>query len=230
MTSSQRALAAALGIVVLVIVASILWVRLNASTVGVSGERVTLTPALASFDGVDVAGSWRIEVTRGDAWRVELDIPAGIQDRATTRVVDGALEIRLENIGRFGGSGADYTARITMPELESLKLAGASDVTFSGFEGDRLEITSSGAADIEGLASRYDRLELTMSGAGEADLSDVPVTDADLGISGVVQVTLRMAGGRLTGYLSGAGQVDYYGAVSEQSIDTSGVGRVEQVD
>jgi hypothetical protein len=233
MTASQRALATALGIVALVVVASVIFIRLNTSAVEISGERVTLTPTLTSFAGVDVAGNWRLDVTRGDAWRVELDVPAGIEDRMTARVVDGVLEIRFDNrlrFGGFGGFGVDYGARITMPELESLTLAGASDVTLSGFAGERLAITSTGAAEIEGRASRYTELELTMTGAGEADLGDVTVTNAELAISGAGEVTLRMAGGRLTGNLSGAGQVDYYGTVSEQSIATSGVGRVEHVD
>jgi hypothetical protein len=232
MTSSQRALAAALGIVVLVVIASIIWLRLTASSVELSGERATLTPALTNFDGLGVAGSWRVDVTRGDSWRVELEVPAEIEDRLSARVVDGMLEIRFEDGFRFGGFGGGYEfgATITMPQLARVTLTGASELTLRGFEGERLAITSTGAAQIEGRASRYRALELTMSGAGEANLSDVTVTDADLGISGAGQVTLRMAGGRLTGHLSGAGEVEYYGTVSEQSITTSGVGRVEHVD
>jgi hypothetical protein len=232
MTSSQRALAVALGAVVLVVLASIGWVRLNVSPVELSDERVTLTPTLANFDGVSLAGSWRADVTRGDSWRVDLDVPADIEDLLVTRVVDRVLEIGVANGLRFGGFGGGYELRatITMPQLARITLTGASELAVSGFAGERLEITSTGAAKIEGRDSRYGALELTMSGAGEADLGELTVTDADLDISGAGAVTLRMAGGRLTGELSGAGKVDYYGTVSEQSIATSGVGRVEHVE
>ena len=134
MTSSQRALAVALGIVVLVVVASIVWVRLNTSSIELSGERATLTPALTNFDGVDIAGSWRVDVTRGDSWRIELEVPAEIEDRLAARVVDGVLEMRLEDGLRFGGfrGGYDFGATIAMPQLATVRLTGASALALSG--------------------------------------------------------------------------------------------------
>ena len=75
------------------------------------------------------------------------------------------------------------------------------------------------AGEIAGAASRFDALMLDMSGAGNVDLGDVPVTDAEVDISGAGKVALRMAGGRLTGDISGAENLEYYGTVSEESVD-----------
>jgi hypothetical protein len=39
-----------------------------------------------------------------------------------------------------------------------------------------------------------------------------------------------MAGGRLTGDMSGAASLEYYGTVSEESVDTSGMVNVRRRD
>jgi hypothetical protein len=67
-----------------------------------------------------------------------------------------------------------------------------------------------------------------MSGAGNIDFDDVLVTNADVQVSGAGNLRLNMAGGRLTGHMSGAGNLDYRGTVSEQSVSTSGVVNVRR--
>ena len=226
MRSSQRAVLIALGFVVFVMFATAAWVRLNV-TPGerLSGGRVNLTPALTDFTAVDVRGNWDVTITQGDDWSVALEIPTEFQDRFEARVVDGRLALGLEDKQQwFGNLDRDrFEAQITMPKLSGLSLSGASEVDFDGFDGDSLAITMSGAAEIDGTASRFDKLELAMSGAGDTDLSEVPVTDAEVTVSGAANVELNMAGGKLTGRMSGAGSLEYSGTVSEQSIATSGV-------
>jgi hypothetical protein len=214
----------------LVAIASTAWLRLQGSPAEqFSGARATRTPALADFTGVDVSGGWELTVERGDAWRVELEVPAELESRVIARVVEGRLELGLSDGIRPGAFGdPDFTAEVTLPRLESLTVSGASEIDFSGFDGARLEITVSGAAQIDGEASRFDALKLTMSGAGDVDLEEVPVTDAEVFVSGAASVELRMAGGRLTGHMSGAGNLDYHGSVSEQSVTASGPVRIER--
>ena len=113
-----------------------------------------------------------------------------------------------------------------MPVLESLDIVGRRQLVVSrASRARRLSLDLSGAAEIRGAASRFDALTLDMSGAGNADLGDVPVTDADVDLQRRGNVTLRMAGGRLTGDMSGASNLEYYGTVSEQSVDKSGFGQ-----
>jgi hypothetical protein len=49
-------------------------------------------------------------------------------------------------------------------------------------------------------------------------------------VSGAGNVKLRMAGGRLTGDVSGAANLEYYGPVSEQSVQQSGFVNVRRRD
>ena len=81
-----------------------------------------------------------------------------------------------------------------------------------------------------GSASRFDSLALTLSGAVAADLRDVTVTDADVRASGASRINLRMAGGRLTGGISGAGRLEYSGTIREQSVSASGAVKIEHVE
>ena len=81
------------------------------------------------------------------------------------------------------------------------------------------------------VASGFTRtIDVTTSGAGDVDLEEVTVTNAEVSVSGAGSIALRMAGGRLTGELSGAADVRYSGTVSEESISRSGAADVRHTD
>lgn len=117
-----------------------------------------------------------------------------------------------------------------MPELAEVEMAGASQVSLSGFEGDLLVLEIAGANQLEGREGRYDNLDLTAAGANEIDLSGVVVTDAQIDVAGASEVTLRMDGGVLEGSVAGAGGIDYYGTVAEEQINVAGVSRVKHLN
>jgi len=231
MRKSQRVILGLLGIVVGLMVVVAIWVWATGERPPeLSGERATRTYDFADFDGVDVTGQWQVTIERGDAWRVSIDVPAEVAD--LVRVERGGDVLHLAYAFRFGGftrggfGGIDgerpFQATITMPALEALSHHGASQLSFSGFDGGTLSLNLSGAVALTGAASRFDTLTLDLSGAGSVNLADVPVTDANVDVSGAASVTLRMAGGRLSGDLSGTANLEYFGNVSEETIDRSG--------
>jgi hypothetical protein len=234
MRNSQRAVAAVLGGLVALILVIAVWIRVFAPRVPeLSGERGSRTYDHANFDGIEVSGQWQITLERGDAWRVAIDAPAELVDNLRVEQDGDRLELDIDGERWFGGFGRDNAgpkATITMPALESITLSGASQVSFSGFDGESLSIASSGASEIRATTSRFDALSLELSGAGNADLDEISVTNADVSVSGAANVRLNMTGGRLTGEMSGAGNLAYRGTVSEQSIDTSGFVNVRRID
>ena len=117
-----------------------------------------------------------------------------------------------------------------MPALEGIELSGASELTISGFSGDRLEITASGATEIDGSNGSYRELRLVVSGAGDVNLGEIVVDDARVVLSGAGDILLNMNGGVLSGTVSGAGQIRYRGTVREENVATSGFSSVEAVD
>jgi hypothetical protein len=233
MRNSQRAVAAALGVIVVAMLGVAIWVRLNAEAAPqLSGERASRTYDLTGFDGVAASGQWDLTIERGEAWRVAVEVPTEVVEDLRVEVDGDELSLGFERVWWFGDDNGRNLLRatVTLPALESVVLSGASQLSFSGFAGERLAVTSSGASRIEGLASRFDALELTMSGAGSADLDDVSATNAEVAVSGAANVRLRMSGGRLTGRMSGAGNLVYLGTVSEQSVVASGMVNIRRAD
>jgi hypothetical protein len=231
MRNSQRVIAGLLGAIVALLILAAIWIRIAVpQPPALSGERATRAYDFAAFRGVEVNGQWQVTIERGDAWRVAVEAPAELGDNVRVRLDGDALELGYDGRWWFGDFGGDdgLEATVTMPALESLEISGSSRVRFSGFEGGTLSLEVSGAGDVRGAASRYDALTLDMSGAGNLDLGDVTVTDADIDVSGAGNVTLRMAGGRLTGDMSGAGNLQYFGTVSEQSVESSGFVNIRQ--
>jgi hypothetical protein len=211
------------------------WSRVGVTTgVKISGERSTLAPTLSNFASIEASGTWDVRATRGDAWRVELDVPVELVDRIEARVDDGRLVLDLEGATWFGGCSIPDRCRlkaaITMPELRAASLSGASQMDFTGFEGTALQIALTGAGKIDGDSGRYDDLALTVSGAGNVDLGGVTTTNAVVSVSGAAHVELRMGGGRLTGNLSGASGLVYSGTVSEESVSDSGASNVRRAN
>jgi len=235
MRNSQRVMAGLLGGIVALQVVAVVWIKVAAPSVpDLSGQRTTRAYDYTGFTGVSVSGEWQVTIERGAAWRVAIDVPAEIVDRVRVERSGDELTLGYESrgwsFGPFGRAVESPQATITMPALESIVLSGTSTLSFTGFEGDRLSLTASGAAEVRAASGRFDALALTMSGAGNVDFDDVVLTNADVRVSGAGNLKLNMAGGRLTGHMSGAGNLDYRGTVSEQSVTTSGLVNVQRRD
>jgi hypothetical protein len=244
MKKSQIIVLSALGAVALLIVAAIVGARLITARLA-SGEYSEESPRaqrpgpvasvsrdLSGFDRIDARGTWQVELKQGDAWNVVLAYPERAEDRLDVRVENRRLVLEEKRRGWSwfgGGDGENLEATITMPALAGIDLAGASELTLTGFSGEALAITVAGQTEIEG-DGRYDELQLVVNGMGEVNLDDVVVTDAHVVLSGMGEVTLNMNGGVLSGTVSGMGQIRYHGTVREQNVVTSGFSSVDAVD
>ena len=233
MRNSQRVMAGLLGGIVALLILAALWIKVAApQRPQLSGERSTRTYDYADFAAVSVSGQWQVTIERGTAWRVAIDVPVEVIDGVRVEPRGETLGLHYEGAWWFGAFGREdgdgLKATITMPALESIELSGASTLSFSGFEGNSLSLTSSGASEVRSASGRFETLVLVMSGAGNVDLDGLPVTNADISVSGAGNVELNMAGGRLTGNMSGAGNLDYRGTVSEESVSTSGFVNIDR--
>ncbi len=181
---------------------------------------------LSDFNRLDVSGVWEVEIVKGDQWRVQTDTDnEDVKIQAYIR--DNELVLRQKARKSFWNSiDFNISAKIEMPTLDKLDISGASHIKLSGFDGQKLVVDVSGATEITGQDSRYQELVLDSSGASEVDFEDVTVTTATIDMSGAANLILTMDGGDLTGDISGAGNIKYYGTVATQDIDTSGAANV----
>ena len=225
MRNSQFAVLSALGLIVAVMLGMAVWFRFTAEPAPeLSGQRASRSYDFTNFDRIEIEGQWSVTIERGSAWSIAVETPVELLDNVEVELEGDELSVSYEG-GWCSGCSRDgnvLEATITMPDIESLDLSGSTMLSFSGFDGRSLTVDVSGAVALRGASSRFDMLVLDLSGAGSVDLSDVPVTDASIDVSGAGNVKLSMAGGRLTGDMSGAGNLEYSGTVSEERVEKSG--------
>jgi hypothetical protein len=193
------------------------------------GRLVSESYDLEGFRDLEVEGAWRVSVTQGDDWQVQVAYPEAYEDEVDVSVRGDQLRLERNTSRRWRWWGRDdfpVTAKIVMPELARLSAAGANDLEFAGFTGARLEIDVAGATQIEGRDGVYDEIELSIAGANQIDLQGVIATDARVDSAGATGITLTLDGGILSCSMAGAGSLDYYGTVASQRVDIAGIGRV----
>ena len=247
MRRSQTVLLSAVAVVAAAVLAIAVWVRIVAppdatAPTSLSGQRATRDYAAANFSGVIVRGQWQITLVRGDAWSVELSYPVELESYVSANVENNDLVIAFDRRGcetkfyrcpwwsDFGRRAElRMTARVVMPALDEVQLAGAAKFEMSGFDGNELALSAAGASTISATECRYDELDLQMTGAGNADLSGLTTTDARVRSAGAHRITLRMAGGTLSGSIAGASSLSYYGTASE-TVRTAGATSVRRLD
>jgi hypothetical protein len=233
-------------------------------TVSGSGKLAAWDFGYRDFTKVEAGYAFNIEIAAGDAYLVRITADDNLYDYIDISKSGDTLHLRLK-------PGYIYTsvtrrANITMPDLESLGLSGASKATVDGFSSSHtVDFDLSGASqvdvrnfeagntnfglsgaskasgniemadgkfDLSGASSleldgSADDVDIQASGASKVELSDFPIVDADINLSGASSTTLN-ASGRLDGNLSGASRLTYMGNPTLGSINASGGSTISQ--
>lgn len=201
------------------------------------GNRITTEFDVEGFNGITFVGTWKVDLEQGDEWKVELTYPEFMEDDLSVKINEDQLILDPGSMNNRGwgwnwwgnnNNNRRLSARIVMPRLSELNIAGASNLDMHGFAGEELFITISGAGNVEGYNGKYSELFLTMSGAGNVEMRDMEFRNARVILSGAGNVELGMDGGELTGNLSGFGNIEYYGHVSDERVHVSGFGKVRR--
>ena len=231
MKTSQKSLLTLLGSLALMVVLAVTGTRIALSNADIPrsavGSLYSVSPNLNGFDKVDASGKWEIELVQGDQWKVEINLDEFEEGDIGAFVTEQELILKQRSKPWVWKISSTPTARIEMPNLSGLDVSGAAEVEIDGFTGSKLNIDASGAVELSALSGRYDDLLLDGSGAVRVNFKDLTVTNAYVDVSGATDINLSMDGGKLTGEISGAGSLDYYGQVSEQNIEISGAGSVK---
>jgi hypothetical protein len=181
---------------------------------------------LRDFDSLRIRGPWTVTLTQGEAYSVEVRFPANYRDRIEVYTQRDDLIVEVEP---FTISGiTKLSIEVTMPYLEDIRVMGAVDMGFSGFESEEVEITIDGAGDVTGIDNVIEELSVTVDGAVNVDLKKSTCKNADVVLNGAGNVDLTMAGGVLSGRIDGLGVITYAGKVTEQTVQLHGLGSVER--
>lgn len=184
-----------------------------------SGNLITKPMDYSDFTNVAVGGGFKVEITRSTQYSVRITADNNTFDYITTSNTDNTLNIGL----RSGYSYQNVTlkADITMPNLYAVALSGGTRGNaqeFTSTHDFNVELSGGSTIEIEGATGN---LNLDASGGSRADLSDFPVHNATVVLSGGSQATINL-NGTLDANLSGGSQLQYIGTPTMGNIDTSG--------
>ncbi len=184
-----------------------------------------------NFDAIDVGGTFHVKVKQGDEYQVVFvaQKEKDLQD-LDVDVSSGELNIGFENDWSLFGSSKNrgrINVYITMPELESLDISGASKLKVYPFKSiDNLEVDISGAAQAN-LAIDAKDMEIDASGASKVEITGW-VSRLEVDISGASHFSAKEAEvGTADVEASGASHADF-GKVEDLDSQTSGASSVSK--
>ena len=109
----------------------------------------TKTFDYTDFVNVEVGSAFQVDVVQSDQWGISITAQDGLFDHINVDKVGDAVKIGLDwsSWTHFPWATSAPTARITMPQLHTIKVSGASKGTVSGFRSDHdTDISVSGAS------------------------------------------------------------------------------------
>ena len=233
--TSQIALYSVLGILMLltiilsisIIKGKLLVSHSNTSHVLDDEHRVVKILSLRDIEEIQIKGRWLIELEQNEEWTVEISYPEATEHWLNYRQRNKHFEFEYDP---SFGSSKYAVGVISIPTLSALELTGKNSVNINNFEGQRIDLFITGNNVIKGKGGRFDTLVLGMLGYNYVDLKSVPTKNAYVNITGNSKTVLSMDGGKLSGYLTGASTLDYYGTAIENAVKVTGIARVNDLD
>jgi Putative auto-transporter adhesin, head GIN domain len=198
---------------------------------------------VSGFHAIEFSTLGKINIIQGDKESLNISGPDNLVPEIITTVSNGTLSIKTkENITVSPLSSENpLTFTIVVKDLTSLMISGVGDVQIETLSTPSLDINMSGAGKVQQNQITTNNLKITISGVGGIDITgqatqatidisgaggvnapDLKIQTANITISGVGGATLWVTD-LLTGNISGAGSVSYYGA-PQTNTNATGLG------
>jgi hypothetical protein len=184
-----------------------------------AGDVVTQERTVEPFHRIAVMGSPDVAVSVGRAQTVALDAQPNVAAVIVTSVSGGTLEIRAS---QSYTTNKKVLVRVTLPNLDSVRIAGSSKVTIDGARGPALDLVTNGSGSFDANGN-VDRLAYESNGSGDARLARLVVRDAVVRVHGSGDARLHV-NGTLDVEIAGNGDVTYIGSprILRQTVHGSG--------
>jgi hypothetical protein len=211
-----------------------------------SDDTTIVSKAVSGFSKVSVSDACDAVITRGEAFSVAVEINDNFEKYLNVEQVNGALNIYLDNNNNY--THLTFKVTITMPELENVSCCDASKMTISGFNSEKsFNAAVSDASKLNGTLNCGD-ITINITDASEASLTgnagDLTCTVKDaskLRFKSMecnnVAVTIADASeadvyvsGKLTGAVTDASKVVYYGNVVQGTLSVKDASKVVRGD
>ncbi len=196
------------------------WVRVTRDGARERGPEVTRTLQWTGGDRLVLDVSADVVFTQGDVASVTVTGPQSRVDRI--RLENGRLF--AEGTEDWGGWRDRVQVTITAPGVSTFEMNAAQDLDLRALDVQTLRIVVTGSGEVE-AQGRAQTLDLDVSGSGQADLTNLTLTDANVDVSGSGEVDVGPTG-KATVSISGSGDVDLTRRPASVQTDISGSGDV----
>ncbi|MFW7266743.1 GIN domain-containing protein [Gluconacetobacter sp. Hr-1-5] len=147
----------------------------------------------------------------------------GARDLVDRVKLDGD-ELSIDHVSHHHWHNRHLQIVVTAPALKMITLRSAGSLTLNDVAVDHLSLTVEGAGSVTGHG-KADMVVLKVAGAAQANLSDMVVRDADIGISGAGHVSIGPSG-HASVRLSGVGAVNLTRKPASLTKEVSGIGSI----
>jgi len=217
--------------------------NINARTITPSNVIITETRDVSGFTSINMGSVGKVILSQGNSEALTISGSDNLVPLIKTTVQNGTLTIQTDeniNVTSFNNKNI-LTFTIGVKDLSAMAVSGLADVQMETLSTPKLELTMSGAGKVQLNQFTADILNLTVSGLGSVDIAgtvgeatlnipgagtvnapDLKIKTANVTIPGLGNATLWVTD-QLTGTISGAGTISYYGN-PQTNINKTGLG------
>ena len=192
-----------------------------------SGANVSRTYSVGSFQKIEVAGPYDVEVRTGSAPSVAGQGSERLLERTIVEVQGDKLVIRPERQHSWFGIGWGHHGKahfkVTVPQLSGATIAGSGDINVDRVAGQNFEGAVAGSGGLSVAAVDVQQLKLSIAGSGgvkagsgKAQSAEYEIAgsgDVDAGAIAAQQVKVSIAGsGGVKAHSSGTADVSIMGS------------------
>lgn len=171
-----------------------------------NGEVSTQEREVPSFDAIKVGCAINLYISQGDKQSVKVVTDENLQDRITTKVANGTLNLSCDNVK----NASKMDVYVTAVNLSKIDASGASKVTGEG-------------------PLKSDNFGLYMSGAAMATLN-IETGTFNNETSGAAINTITLTAKTANTEVSGAGNLTIKGTAEKHNTEVSGAGNLKALE
>lgn len=171
MQTSKKIIIAVAGNFIALLIAGLLMLRNDLQPLLMSKPKKKYQAVSAGkFTGLDFSSNWDVRIKQGREFKVEFAAEGGTILTPKVENIGGVLYFKTTAINGVD-SAATLHAKVTMPELQTIKAVQGTKVFLEGFEMDTLKVVLEGGGAFAGKNNHYKHVSIKTSGNATMDLS-----------------------------------------------------------
>ena len=198
-------------------------ININFGKIKGTGTAKSESRDVSGFKAIKVRGALNIEVVAQKDFSISVEADDNLLEHIKTEIDNGTLEIWSE--GRISPR-TSIKVKISMPEVDAVDIAGASNVVVSNVKSDSIRVEVRGASKVK-IDGEATNLKSEASGASKIDAENLVVENAEVEANGASKAIVQ-ANNEIKADASGASKIYYSGNPKNIIEHSSGASSVKR--